>query len=144
MHLQPIEDIHLRSGKIRDLETHGNIMNVYLYAAVAGIILLIACINFMNLYTVRRRTKEIGIRKVLGANFQNTTVTLIKDFVKLILISYVFAIPAAHFGMNRWLQNFSYRAGVGFEPFISYLLQFSLFIISFLPENNFIFQISYK
>lgn len=98
----------------------------------------------MNLYTVRRRTKEIGIRKVLGANFQNTTVTLIKDFVKLILISYVFAIPAAHFGMNRWLQNFSYRAGVGFGPFISYLLQFSLFIISFLPENNFIFQISYK
>ncbi len=69
--LQPLLDIHLRtkSGMIGDVEGHGNEQYVHIFSAVAIVVLLIACINFMNLATARasRRAKEVGLRKVIGA-----------------------------------------------------------------------------
>jgi putative ABC transport system permease protein len=71
LYLQPFQDIHLRSSNIRysDRVRLGNINYVYLFSVIAGLILLIACINFMNLATARasKRAKEVGVRKVLGA-----------------------------------------------------------------------------
>ncbi len=67
--LYPVSDIHLHSSKLGELEANGDITYVYLFAAIASFILLIACINFMNLSTARsaNRAKEVGVRKVLGA-----------------------------------------------------------------------------
>lgn len=67
--LFPVSDIHLTSSKLGELEANGDITYVYLFAAIATFILLIACINFMNLSTARsaNRAKEVGVRKVLGA-----------------------------------------------------------------------------
>ncbi|CAD5256307.1 MULTISPECIES: ABC transporter permease [unclassified Imperialibacter] len=67
--LYPVKDIHLNSSKLGELEANGDITYVYLFSVIAFFILLIACINFMNLSTARsaNRAKEVGVRKVLGA-----------------------------------------------------------------------------
>jgi len=69
LHLQKLTDIHLHSHLNSEWEANGDIKNIYLFVAIAFFILLIACINFMNLATARsaKRMKEIGMRKVLGA-----------------------------------------------------------------------------
>jgi putative ABC transport system permease protein len=76
-----------------------------------GVAIFIACIALFGLvtFTAEARTKEIGIRKVLGASVQGIVTLISKDFVKLILISIVIAFPPAWYCMNEWLQGFSYR-----------------------------------
>jgi len=69
LHLMPLTDIHLKSHLDSELEENGDMKRVYIFAAIALFVLLIACVNYMNLSTARSatRTKEIGIRKVVGA-----------------------------------------------------------------------------
>ena len=66
----------------------------------------------MAAYTAERRTKEIGIRKVLGATVPNLVALLSKDFVKLVLLANLIAWPVAWYAMHRWLQNFAYRISI--------------------------------
>jgi len=70
LYLQPIRDIHLHSAEIHDGMRHGDIRFVWLFGAIAGFILLIACINFINLSTARssNRAKEVGLRKTVGSS----------------------------------------------------------------------------
>ncbi len=77
--LAPLTDIHLTSDRMGELKNNGNIQYVYVFSAVAIFVLLIACINFMNLSTARsaKRSKEVGIRKVLGTE----RITLIRQFI---------------------------------------------------------------
>ncbi len=90
--LMPLTDIHLRSERFPELGTNGSVQNVYVFSAVAIFILLIACINFMNLSTARsaNRAKEVGIRKVLGTDRryligQFLTESTLMAFIGLIL-----------------------------------------------------------
>ena len=64
------------------------------------------------------RIKEIGIRKVLGASVANITTLLSGDFIKLVLISIVVAIPVAWWAMNNWLQNYQYRTQISLWIFL--------------------------
>jgi putative ABC transport system permease protein len=87
IHLQPITDIHLHSQMVGELEANGDITYVYIFSGIALFVLLIACLNFMNLSTVRslKRAKEVGLRKVVGAERQQ----LIKQFLaESILVSF--------------------------------------------------------
>ena len=59
-----------------------------------------------------QRTKEIGIRKVLGASVQNVLYILSKDFITLVLIAFVIAVPVTWFIMHNWLQDFAYRINI--------------------------------
>lgn len=79
LHLMPLTDIHLHSHLDSEIEANGNIEYIYIYISVAIFILLIACINFMNLSTARsaRRASEVGLRKVMGANRSS----LVKQFM---------------------------------------------------------------
>ncbi|MDP6042309.1 MAG: hypothetical protein QGG64_27415, partial [Candidatus Latescibacteria bacterium] len=69
-------------------------------------------------YAVEQRTKEIGVRKVLGASVGGVMVLLSKDFVKFVLIANVIAWPVAYFSTVRWLQGFDYHIDIGVLPFV--------------------------
>ena len=82
--------------------------------------ILVACLGLFGLatLTVIRRTKEIGIRKVLGASASNLVFLLSRDFGKLVIVANLIAWPVAYLAMNRWLQNFAYRVNMGFLFFV--------------------------
>jgi putative ABC transport system permease protein len=82
-----------------------------LFNGFTALTLLVACLGLLGLMTfsVEARTKEIGVRKVLGASVSSIVALLSKDFLKLVLIAIVIASPIAWWAMNRWLQDFAYR-----------------------------------
>jgi putative ABC transport system permease protein len=82
-----------------------------LFGAFTAFALFIACLGLFGLaaFTAEARTKEIGVRKVLGASVSSIVALLSKDFLKLVLIAIVIASPVAWYAMNRWLQDFAYR-----------------------------------
>ena len=83
--------------------------------------IIISCLGLFGLaaYTAERRTKEIGIRKVLGASVTGITGLLSKNFLQLVVISAIIAFPVAWWAMNKWLQNFFYRISIGWWIFIA-------------------------
>jgi len=85
-----------------------------LFLYFSGLAIFIACLGLFGLtsYTTAQRTKEIGVRKVLGASVPNIIFLLSKDFLKLVLIAIVIASPVAWWAMHNWLQDFAYRIGV--------------------------------
>lgn len=98
----------------RDEQRIGKIAFSFSFLAI-----LIACLGLFGLatYMAEQRTKEIGIRKVLGASVSGIVQMLSKDFVKLVLIACVFALPLAWWAMSQWLQNFAYRVTIGWWVF---------------------------
>ena len=82
-----------------------------LYMVFAGLAILIACLGLFGLATfaAHQRTKEIGVRKVLGASVSGITGLLARDFLKLVLVSIVLASPVAYWLMHKWLADFAYR-----------------------------------
>jgi putative ABC transport system permease protein len=95
--LMPLTDIHLRSDRIAELSPNGNIQYVYIFGAVAIFVLLIACINFMNLSTARsaKRAKEVGIRKVLGTEQSSLIGQFLSESIIMVTISLIFALLLA-------------------------------------------------
>jgi ABC-type antimicrobial peptide transport system permease subunit len=97
---------------------------------------LIACLGLFGLasFTAEQRTKEIGIRKILGASAQKITVMLCKEFFILVIISNALAIPAAFFLMRNWLQGYAYRTdlnGIVFLTTMAATLTIALLTVSF-------------
>ena len=76
--------------------------------------IFIACLGLFGLaaFMAEQRTKEIGVRKVLGASVAGVTALLSKDFLKLVVIAFVLASPFAYWIMSEWLQNFNYRTSI--------------------------------
>ncbi len=72
----------------------------------------------MASFAAEQRTKEIGIRKVLGASVRGIIFSFAGEFVKLAAIASVIAWPIAYFAMNSWLDDFAYRITIGFQPFL--------------------------
>ena len=72
----------------------------------------------MSLLTTKRRTKEIGIRKINGASTGEMMIMINWDFIKWIILSFALAIPFAYYAMNRWLESFAYRISLGWEIFV--------------------------
>jgi len=82
--------------------------------------IFISCLGLFGLasFTADQRTKEIGIRKVLGASVSNVVVLLSRDFTKWVILANVVAWPVAYLVMNKWLQNFAYRISMGVWMFV--------------------------
>jgi putative ABC transport system permease protein len=92
---------------------------IMLFGAILTI--FISCIGLFGLATLstEKRTKEIGIRKVLGASVASITTLLSKDFVKLVAISFIFSFPIAYYAVNEWLTNYPYRIHFGIGYFVA-------------------------
>ncbi|QHT65809.1 FtsX-like permease family protein [Rhodocytophaga rosea] len=86
----------------------------------AGITIFVACLGLFGLatFTAQQRTKEIGIRKVLGASVFNITLLLSKEFSKLVLIGFLISVPVSWYAMHKWLENFAYKINVGIGVFV--------------------------
>ncbi len=107
------------------------LMNVVMFITI-----FISCMGLFGLalFTAEQRTKEIGIRKVLGATVTNIVTLLSRDFVLLVIISLVIASPVAWYFMNRWLEDFAFRIQIGWWVFIlagSIAIFTALFTVSF-------------
>ncbi|GAB2592835.1 FtsX-like permease family protein [Spirosoma areae] len=90
-----------------------------LFNGFTALTLLVACLGLLGLMTfsIEARTKEIGVRKVLGASVTSIVTLLSKDFMKLILIAILIASPLAWWAMNRWLQDFAYKIDIAWWVF---------------------------
>ena len=84
------------------------------FTVASALAIFIACLGLFGLaaFTTEQRTKEIGVRKVLGASVASIVTLLSKDFLTLVLVAIVIASPVAWWAMNRWLQNFEYKIGL--------------------------------
>ena len=103
------------SEMYRSEQRIGNIVMIFSILAI-----LVACLGLFGLaaFVAEQRTKEIGIRKVLGASVQGIVQLLSRDFVRLVLISFLIAVPAAWYFMHKWLQDFAYRIEIRWWVFI--------------------------
>ena len=85
-----------------------------------GLSVLISCLGLLGLviYTTERRTKEIGVRKVLGASLSQLNILLCKEFLVLVGIAFIIAAPLAYLGMSNWLQDFAFKTEISWWVFL--------------------------
>ena len=106
------------------------------FITFAALAIFIACLGLFGLaaYSAQQRTKEIGIRKVLGSSVNSIVALLSKDFIRLVIIAIVIATPLAWWAMSKWLQNFAYRINISWWIFFiagALALLIALITISF-------------
>jgi len=92
----------------------------WIFAAFAGLAIFVACLGLFGLaaFAAQRRTKEIGIRKAMGASLMDVVSLLSKEFAALVVVALALGTPLAYVGMQRWLQDFAYRVEVGPWAFV--------------------------
>ncbi len=131
--LQPLKSIHLHADQPFDLSTPGDLKQLYIFGAIAGFMLLIACINFMNLSTAgaSKRAREVGIRKVLGSLRQE----LIRQFLMESILVAFFALILSLLFVQLALPAFNHLAGqkltldlLGNQWLLPSLILFALFV----------------
>jgi putative ABC transport system permease protein len=103
------------AGMYADVQRMGHIFSTFALLAI-----IIACLGLFALssFMIVQRTKEIGVRKVLGASISNVVFILSKNFLMLVVVSNVIAWPVAYYFMNKWLQDFAYRIHISWWMFI--------------------------
>jgi len=108
-----LEDSYKR--QYNDDTRFGKVVSIFTVLAI-----IVSCLGLIGLssYTAMQRTKEIGIRKVLGASMVNIVSILSVDFVRLVFIASILSLPVAYFSTQNWLQSYAYRISPGFVQFI--------------------------
>ena len=91
-----------------------------IFGVFAGLAIIIGCLGLFGLaaFTAQRRTKEIGIRKVMGASVPGIVTLMSTEFAKLVIISFVIATPVAYLLMDNWLQDFAYKTDLSWQVFL--------------------------
>ncbi|MBC7949625.1 MAG: ABC transporter permease [Chitinophagaceae bacterium] len=115
---RPFEYVFLDETFARLYDSESRFQTLFITLVILGI--LIACLGLLGLatYAAQQRVKEIGIRKTLGASVTNVVGLLSRDFLKLVVIALVLAIPIGWFAMNKWIQNFAYRTSIEWWVFV--------------------------
>lgn len=125
------------NGQFRSDEKRGFVFTLFTILAI-----LIACLGLFGLasYMVEQRTKEIGIRKVFGANEKTILGLIAKDFLILVTIGVLIAVPIAYYFMNKWLENYVYKSKIGVPLMIGAAVL--TFLITFLTISYKAYQAS--
>ncbi|MFZ6011283.1 MAG: ABC transporter permease [Bacteroidota bacterium] len=115
---RPFEFEFLDQQYSRMYHAEGRMSAVFIVFATLAI--MIACLGLLGLvsFSAAQKTKEIGIRKVLGATASNIVLLITKDFTKLILVSIALGLPLAYWMMSQWLKDFAYKTDIGPEPIL--------------------------
>ncbi len=114
----PFEYSFLDESFDRQYKNDERFMNIFIYFTLLGIFIAFLGLFGLAAFTVERRFREIGIRKVLGASVSSIVFLLNTEYSRLVIIANIIAWPVAWFAMDRWLQNFAYRAGTGLSEFV--------------------------
>jgi putative ABC transport system permease protein len=104
-----------------------------IFGTFSGMAILIACLGLFGLtsFTLQQRAKEIGIRKVLGAGFQDLLLLLVKNYLLIIFLAFIISIPTAWLGLNRWLEHYNFRIELGWWlPVIPFVIVFSIALLT--------------
>ena len=119
-----IQNFYQNEKRIHRLFTYFTILAVF-----------IACLGLFGLasFIAEKRSKEIGIRKVLGASVSEILILLYWEFGRWVLISNIIALPVAYFVMRKWLENFVYRTDIGIWAFV--LSAVTVFIIALISVS---------
>ena len=106
-----------------------------IFSLASGIAILLSCLGLfaVALMVIEQRTKEIGVRKVLGASIPSIVYTLSEDFVKMVILSILIATPLSWFLMQKWLDNYSYRIDISIWVFV--LVGFSAIVIALVTVS---------
>ena len=114
----PFEYVFLDDQYESLYRTEERLGQLFGYFTVLAII--IGCLGLFGLstFSAEQRTKEIGIRKVVGATIPNVILLLVREFTKWVFLAVFIAWPLGYFIMNKWLQNFAYRTKLGFDTFL--------------------------
>ncbi|SEI43061.1 putative ABC transport system permease protein [Dyadobacter koreensis] len=104
-----------------DRQYRGEVRFEKLFFNFAILAIFISCLGLLGLasYSTMQRTKEIGVRKVMGASVGSIVGLLSKDFLKLVIIAFVIASPLAYYGMFKWLENFAYKTDIKWWIFVT-------------------------
>ncbi|MGI8600377.1 MAG: ABC transporter permease [Chitinophagaceae bacterium] len=144
--LIPVTDIHLKSDRQFEMSAGGNIQYVYIFSAVALFILLIACINFMNLTTARsaNRAKEVGIRKVLGTDKKRLILQFLSESTLMAVISMILAVIIAFLVLPLFNEVSAKQMTIQslFTPWIIPVLIFLPFLVGLLAGSYPAFYLS--
>ena len=137
--LMPLTEIHLHSDRSFELSPGGNIQYVYIFSAVALFILIIACINFMNLTTARsaNRAREVGIRKVLGTEKRQLVTQFLFESTTMVIMSLLIAIPAVWLVLPLFNDMAAKKMTTGslFSPYILPLLIALPFVVGLMAGS---------
>ncbi|HEY3430032.1 MAG TPA: FtsX-like permease family protein, partial [Cyclobacteriaceae bacterium] len=105
----PFESAFLSDSVAKQYEEDSRTSLILTIATTLAI--LISCMGLygLSIYVAERRVKEIGIRKVMGASVTGIVALLSKEFIKLVIVAFVIAVPLGYYAMNKWLLSFAYR-----------------------------------
>jgi putative ABC transport system permease protein len=129
LYLQKVTDVHLHSHLDSEVETNGNITNVYMMGVIGLFIVLIACFNFVNLATAQatKRSKEVGLRKVVGAFKRQLVNQYLSESVLVAMLALIIAISFSWLGIN-WLNSFTSKQ---INPNLFSNIPFTLGVLAF-------------
>jgi putative ABC transport system permease protein len=114
----PFEPVFVDEGFDRQYEAEAKVRTIFTFFSALAILISILGLLGLVTFATEQRTREIGIRKVMGAETGNILILLGKDFLKLVAIGFLIAIPVSWFGMNNWLEDFAYKIGISWTVFL--------------------------
>ncbi len=114
----PFEPQYVDEGFNRQYEAEQRVKVIFTFFSGLAVIISILGLLGLTTFATQQRTREIGIRKVMGAETMNILILLGKDFLKLVLIGFLIAIPISWFGMSSWLEDFAYKIGISWTVFL--------------------------
>lgn len=114
----PFDPLFVDEGFNRQYEAENKVKTIFTFFASLAVLISILGLLGLTTFETEQRTREIGIRKVMGAETFNIVTLLGKDFMKLVLFGFLIAVPISWYGMSQWLDDFAFKVGISWYIFV--------------------------